>query len=82
MRTLHGIGGSPRHWRCSDAAFSGIALYHPTFFVTCAGSASDEPLFDQAIGEGRLSGEHFRGEWIDVGSPERLEQIRIRLAIN
>ncbi len=63
--------------------FSGIALYHPTFFVGLApGRRLMRPLFDQAIGEGRLSGEHFRGEWIDVGSLERLEQIRIRLAIN
>ena len=31
-----------------------------------------KPLLRAAMGENRVSGEHFRGRWVDVGTPERL----------
>ena len=33
------------------------------------------PLLDKAIEEGRLTGEHYRGEWVDVGTPQRLQNL-------
>ncbi|WP_350227803.1 N-acetylmuramate alpha-1-phosphate uridylyltransferase MurU [Neptuniibacter halophilus] len=33
------------------------------------------PLLRQAIAEGQLSGELYRGYWADVGTPQRLEEI-------
>jgi len=30
------------------------------------------PLLRAAMGEDRVSGEHFRGRWVNVGTPERL----------
>ena len=53
--------------------FSGIALYDPAFFAGCAlGKRPLKPLLDQAIAEGRLTGQYFSGVWNDVGTPERL----------
>ena len=60
--------------------FSGIGCYHPRLF---AGRADAEyPLaavLRDAIEAGTLSGEHHRGEWLDVGTPERLEALDRRL---
>ena len=56
--------------------FSGIGLYHPALFIDCtAGAFSLAPLLRQAISAGRVSGEYFAGNWIDVGTPQRLEQL-------
>lgn len=53
--------------------FSGIALYDPAFFAGCVpGKRPLKPLLDQAIAEGRLSGQYYAGVWSDVGTPERL----------
>jgi MurNAc alpha-1-phosphate uridylyltransferase len=32
------------------------------------------------IAEGRVSGEHFCGEWNDVGTPQRLAEIDARVS--
>ncbi|MEM1402838.1 MAG: N-acetylmuramate alpha-1-phosphate uridylyltransferase MurU [Pseudomonadota bacterium] len=61
--------------------FSGIALYHPTFFAECSeGKQPLLPLLLSAIDEGRLSGEHFVGTWHDVGTPERLADLDVQYA--
>ncbi|MEY2632441.1 MAG: hypothetical protein RIR00_1095 [Pseudomonadota bacterium] len=57
--------------------YAGIGLYHPALF---AGLSPDQParlapLLRQAAAAGRLAGEHFRGRWVDVGTPERLAQL-------
>ena len=57
--------------------FSGIALYRPKFFDGCtAGRFPLLPLFKRAIGAGALSGEHYAGEWSDVGTPQRLAELQ------
>jgi MurNAc alpha-1-phosphate uridylyltransferase len=33
------------------------------------------PLLAGAIAAGRASGEHHRGVWVDVGTPQRLAQL-------
>lgn len=57
--------------------FSGIGVYHRALFVgTPAGEKAPlAPLLRQAIDAGRASGEHFGGRWVDVGTPERLQQL-------
>lgn len=56
--------------------FSGIALYRPELFAGLAdGPFPLAPLLRQAMGQGRVSGEHHRGLWLDVGTPERLERL-------
>jgi MurNAc alpha-1-phosphate uridylyltransferase len=60
-------GGGPR------LTFSGIGVYRPALFDGCApGRFPLAPLLRAAMGAGRVSGEHHRGRWVDVGTPERL----------
>ncbi len=57
--------------------FSGIAVYRPEFFrnVPVGEKAKLSPLLKSAILEEQVSGEHFSGLWLDVGTPERLAQL-------
>jgi MurNAc alpha-1-phosphate uridylyltransferase len=61
--------------------FSGIGLYRAGLFD----GTSDEafplaPLLRNAMQAGRVSGEHYRGIWCDVGTPERLAELETQLA--
>ncbi|MCL1825505.1 MAG: nucleotidyltransferase family protein [Betaproteobacteria bacterium] len=66
---------------CTDGeprlTFSGIAAYPPALFASLeAGKpARLAPLLRAAMNENRISGEHYRGRWVDVGTPERLAQL-------
>lgn len=79
----HNVGGdfSLRDGRVLPAGartltYAGIGLYTPGFFAGCApGKRPLRPLLEQAIAERRLHGEHYRGAWTDVGTPERLHRI-------
>ncbi|MBN8759204.1 MAG: mannose-1-phosphate guanylyltransferase [Thiobacillus sp. 65-69] len=57
--------------------FSGIGVYHRDLFAaTPAGEKAPlAPLLRLAIDAGRVSGEHFAGRWVDVGTPERLHTL-------
>jgi MurNAc alpha-1-phosphate uridylyltransferase len=57
--------------------FSGIGLYKPALFAGIArgSKAPLAPLLREQIALGRVSGEHHRGLWIDVGTPQRLEEL-------
>ncbi len=53
--------------------YAGVGMYTPAFFAGCpAGKMPLRPLLDAAIGQGCLGGERYRGQWHDVGTPERL----------
>lgn len=56
--------------------FSGIGFYHPDLFkqVKENTAAKLAPILYQAIAEKQISGEVYQGIWLDVGTPERLEQ--------
>lgn len=57
--------------------FSGISILHPELFAGChAGAFGLAPLLRAALAEGRLSAEHYRGYWNDVGTLERLAKAR------
>jgi N-acetyl-alpha-D-muramate 1-phosphate uridylyltransferase len=67
--------------------YSGVAVYRPEFFAGCSpGRFPMLPLFKRAIAARLLRGELHRGEWCDVGTPERLAEldaeVRARLAKN
>lgn len=69
--------GEPLH------TFSGIAVYHPDFFAgSPAGSFSVVPLLRATADARQLTGELYRGDWHDIGTPKRLEQLRRRLMDN
>jgi len=56
--------------------FSGIGVYHPDLFRDCRAARFPlAPLLRAAAQRGELSGEHYRGEWWDVGTPERLAEL-------
>lgn len=54
--------------------FSGIGVYHPALFSGIVAGAKCQlaAVLRPQIEAGRVSGEHFRGRWTDVGTPERL----------
>ncbi|MFT7286452.1 MAG: MurNAc alpha-1-phosphate uridylyltransferase [Halieaceae bacterium] len=57
--------------------FAGIGLYDPSFFSACRpGPQPLLPLLEVAIAEDRLLGERYGGQWTDVGTPERLAELR------
>lgn len=60
--------------------FSGIGVYRPELFANCkTGPFPLGPLLRGAIANGAVSGEYFSGNWIDVGTPERLNELNRRL---
>jgi len=53
--------------------YSGVGVYRPEFFTGCSpGRFPMLPLLKRAIAARLLRGELHRGEWCDVGTPERL----------
>ncbi|MFJ4443235.1 N-acetylmuramate alpha-1-phosphate uridylyltransferase MurU [Pseudomonas sp. NPDC089422] len=58
-----------------NLTFSGLSVLHPALFEGCqAGAFKLAPLLRQAMASGQVSGEHFRGHWVDVGTLERLAE--------
>ncbi|MEO8331884.1 MAG: nucleotidyltransferase family protein [Gallionella sp.] len=57
--------------------FSGIGLYQPALFAQIARGtkAPLAPLLRAQISLGKVSGEHHRGVWVDVGTPQRLAEL-------
>ena len=65
----------------NSLTYSGIAVLHPQLFADCVGGAFRlAPLLRKAIAQGQVSGEHFAGHWIDVGTQERLAAAEALLA--
>ena len=63
--------------------FSGIGLYRPELFDGCEpGAFPLAPLLRAAMAEEAVSGEHFTGHWLDIGTPQRLEALNQALAEN
>jgi MurNAc alpha-1-phosphate uridylyltransferase len=62
--------------------FSGIGIYSPLLFEALPDHtpAKLAPLLRAAADAGRLGGELHRGEWIDIGTPERLRELDAELA--
>ena len=63
--------GEPMH------TFSGIAVYHPRFFASCAaGRYSVVPVLRDAIESHLITGELYQGKWHDAGTPASLADLR------
>ncbi|WP_085709223.1 MULTISPECIES: N-acetylmuramate alpha-1-phosphate uridylyltransferase MurU [unclassified Pseudomonas] len=55
--------------------YSGIAVLHPQLFDGCAdGAFKLAPLLRKAMADGQVSGERLKGQWVDVGTHERLAE--------
>jgi len=61
--------------------FSGIGIYQPALFggIPRGSVAPLAPLLRAQIALGKVSGEHYRGLWADVGTPQRLAELDIRI---
>jgi MurNAc alpha-1-phosphate uridylyltransferase len=56
--------------------YSGVGVYRPEFFAGCTpGRFPMLPLLKRAIAARLLRGELHRGEWCDVGTPQRLAEL-------
>ena len=56
--------------------FSGVGIYRPELFTDIAprSIAKLAPLLRQAMQNQQISGAFHQGLWLDVGTPERLQQ--------
>jgi N-acetyl-alpha-D-muramate 1-phosphate uridylyltransferase len=64
----------------SRYTFSGIGIYHRDLFADApAGAFPLAPLLYTAAAAGRVGGELYQGNWVDVGTPERLQALDDRL---
>ncbi|WP_006746936.1 N-acetylmuramate alpha-1-phosphate uridylyltransferase MurU [Thioalkalivibrio paradoxus] len=60
--------------------FSGIGWYRPELFAALPrGRSPLAPVLRSAIAAGAVGGEHYRGTWVDVGTPERLRALDVAL---
>jgi MurNAc alpha-1-phosphate uridylyltransferase len=76
----------------SKLTFAGIGVYRPSLFddwqeIVGDAAGADEtpprfklaPLLRAAMAHGAVTGEHHRGRWTDVGTPERLTELNAGL---
>jgi len=60
--------------------FSGIGYYSPKLFEGVPyGKTSLAPLLRQAMEDGKVTGELYEDQWLDIGTPERLERLNAEL---
>jgi len=60
--------------------YSGIAVYHPALFSGLEVQRLPlKPLLLNAINKGQLRGERYHGQWSDIGTIERLQQLAKQL---
>lgn len=61
--------------------FSGIGVYAPRLFggIPAKAKVALAPLLRKAMAAGRVSGEHYRGRWHDIGTAERLQALDTEL---
>lgn len=73
--------------------YAGIGLYHPRLLDGWREVVGDTPggmdpalrfalapLLSAAMARGEVTGQHHRGRWTDVGTPERLQALRAALS--
>lgn len=74
-RVSDAVAGQP------SLTYSGIAVLHPQLFAGCQpGAFKLAPLLRRAMADGQVTGEHFLGRWVDVGTHERLAEVEQLLA--
>lgn len=73
---FHLADGRVRNQGRPRLTFAGIGLYRPELFAGCSdGAFALAPLLRRAADAGRLAGEHHRGQWRDIGTPQRLAEL-------
>lgn len=60
--------------------YSGVAVMRPQLFADWPpGVLPLRPVLERALAAGRVQGELYRGEWHDIGTPQRLQALSDRL---
>lgn len=55
--------------------FSGISVLSPALLSLDQSEQCLGPLLRQAMNLGKVKGEHYQGQWFDIGTPERLYEL-------
>jgi MurNAc alpha-1-phosphate uridylyltransferase len=64
----------------TTTTYSGIAVLHPRLFENLSVKLIPlAPLFEAAIKQGKASAEFYQGEWFDIGTVERLNNLNLKL---
>ncbi|MEJ2141090.1 MAG: nucleotidyltransferase family protein [Gammaproteobacteria bacterium] len=60
--------------------FSGIGVYDPGLFSNLPNNKQPlAPLLRKAMQQEKVTGEKYTGQWLDIGTPERLDELNQRL---
>lgn len=74
------IDGKIDHRGRSRLTFGGIGVYRPELFAGHGGGRFPlAPLLREVAMRGEVSAEYYGGQWIDVGTPQRLNELDARL---
>jgi MurNAc alpha-1-phosphate uridylyltransferase len=62
--------------------YGNLAIYHPSLFAEVAPGTALKlfPWAYRYVEEGRVSGEHYRGAWDNVGTPDQLAALDRRIS--
>ncbi len=81
LETNGHINVSAQHLNHAKLTFSGIGVYEPGLFegVLAGEPAALAPLLRGAMAAQHVLGSHYNGQWVDVGTPERLAALEQQL---
>lgn len=66
----------------SAFTFSGVSVLHKKLFDGCeAGAFKLAPLLKHAMASKKVSGDLYTGYWLDVGTPQRLQELEAHLEL-
>ncbi|HCS27571.1 MAG TPA: mannose-1-phosphate guanylyltransferase [Spongiibacteraceae bacterium] len=61
--------------------YAGIAVINPELFAGSEGGCQPlRPFLERGIARAAVSAEHYSGEWVDVGTPDRLMELDTRVS--
>ncbi|QNU64837.1 N-acetylmuramate alpha-1-phosphate uridylyltransferase MurU [Vreelandella titanicae] len=73
-------GGRVNQTSTKRLTYSGISVIHPGLLAgQPQGAFALAPLLRTAIDNNQVSGERYKGHWVDVGTPERLAALERQL---
>lgn len=71
-----GLLDADKHPNAERLTFSGISVLSPDLFLEKKlHNAPLGPILREAISAGKARGEHYCGQWCDVGTPQRLYEL-------
>ena len=75
------VAGRVRDGGTPMLTFSGVGVYSPRLFggIPPGAKVALAPLLRKAMAADRVSGEHYRGRWHDIGTAERLDALNTQL---